>query len=828
VPKRTTDPEGSLPAVREPIDADALGGEKAARGAAFTERRHVRTFDAVMATLTRSLSANPPLSCAELTADLERLLHTLETCGWIEPSPAERKHLRVLAKGETPGSGKPGKEALNGDGPEVAFFAKALRCARGKRAEEFRAGLARLRDDRALLQYFFYSRLGLFRSNFFLSIYGDFTLCHEHPFLPQERMVVGPRFDRSENEKLQRKFRLMAFSTRREHERTLLKQLNEHADLSVVRARTWLDDPLRKRLTPWEAEQGDIVFFSEGAYYFLALERAYRFGLPDESAPSGRRRSGGRLPVERAAAHLRLVRRADTTRRSDIVLDWVEAALYGALADRVMNSGQSVDRAAAMDALRPLHAYVYAEADRRRPGEVRAQPPKGDGSPRRRIRKVPTWYLEFEALQQRVRMVTSLPKWHRISQIADAGAGPESPAAPLLVELVALRGVREGTAARAVELLRRLMPSAEGPDAPSLDKFLAEIRPVIDVDVFHSGDFNAVMFPLSLSSVSRLSSGEGGGIEMSGVAFVSTQVDLLESYAENLPRLNEMRAIFTLLGNHNLQVAMDAELLRSERIRHIESILWYHQQQWAALSEQARWSATGTRLLGETRTRLSGLISEVYPPVARKGLTKVADAVWSGRPVPDRVSRDLRYYAMTRLPEDSASDFVHLGNALREAWHRTEATLRDRGDRIPAFNHAPSKSAPDSPAVEVQVEREALVHLLENLLLNAAEAVRDGGAVRVRVEYVKKMHDQPEVVVDIENDAEVVPDESDESDEHKTTPRWFEPGYSTKEAPRNFGFGLASAWKIATLHGGRIWQDVDPETPVTRMRVALKRERTQR
>jgi signal transduction histidine kinase len=103
----------------------------------------------------------------------------------------------------------------------------------------------------------------------------------------------------------------------------------------------------------------------------------------------------------------------------------------------------------------------------------------------------------------------------------------------------------------------------------------------------------------------------------------------------------------------------------------------------------------------------------------------------------------------------------------------------------------------DGPAITIQGDRILLGRALENLLHNAADAVRQnrGGAIAVT------LRDKPHLSVTIADDG-VGFDPAD-------GPRFFLPFQSNK--PNGFGMGLPLAKKIVLLHGGTIRLESRPE-----------------
>ncbi len=102
-------------------------------------------------------------------------------------------------------------------------------------------------------------------------------------------------------------------------------------------------------------------------------------------------------------------------------------------------------------------------------------------------------------------------------------------------------------------------------------------------------------------------------------------------------------------------------------------------------------------------------------------------------------------------------------------------------------------------------DEERLRQVLVNLGLNALEAVREGGAVRVacRIEPPAPEHGgaDPQVAILVDDDGPGVPAESRD--------RIFEPFFTTKA--KGSGLGLSIVHAIVTQHGGRIRVEESPE-----------------
>jgi signal transduction histidine kinase len=83
-----------------------------------------------------------------------------------------------------------------------------------------------------------------------------------------------------------------------------------------------------------------------------------------------------------------------------------------------------------------------------------------------------------------------------------------------------------------------------------------------------------------------------------------------------------------------------------------------------------------------------------------------------------------------------------------------------------------------------------------NLLLNARDAMPDGGDLRLRLSHDAAAGAAGEVSVEVSDTGHGIPEE--------VLPRVFDPFFTTKGAGRGTGLGLAVCYGIVTAHGGRI------------------------
>ncbi len=104
---------------------------------------------------------------------------------------------------------------------------------------------------------------------------------------------------------------------------------------------------------------------------------------------------------------------------------------------------------------------------------------------------------------------------------------------------------------------------------------------------------------------------------------------------------------------------------------------------------------------------------------------------------------------------------------------------------------------PEEPVV-VRVDGEMIQQALLNLVLNAMQAMKNGGTIEIRLRRERQF-----AVVEVADDGEGIPPE--------VLPRIFELYFTTK--PKGSGIGLAMTYRILQLHGGTL--DVRSNTDVT-------------
>jgi hypothetical protein len=202
-------------------------------------------------------------------------------------------------------------------------------------------------------------------------------------------------------------------------------------------------------------------------------------------------------------------------------------------------------------------------------------------------------------------------------------------------------------------------------------------------------------------------------------------------------------------------------------------------EQMAALGELA------AGLTHEIRNPLAGISSalqlmrseEDEPPTERG---RLIDQMLSEL---ERVSKTLVGLLGLARPQPPQKAAMDLAAVTRDIVRLFEQRLHGRRVRLVV-------ETPD-PLPALEVDRGQITQLLLNLLTNAAQAVKDGGSIEVRL---APFPDGRGVMLSVMDDGEGISADQLE--------RIWEPFYTTKE--KGTGLGLAVCCQIAELHGGTI------------------------
>jgi signal transduction histidine kinase len=189
----------------------------------------------------------------------------------------------------------------------------------------------------------------------------------------------------------------------------------------------------------------------------------------------------------------------------------------------------------------------------------------------------------------------------------------------------------------------------------------------------------------------------------------------------------------------------------------------------ASLSHDIRNALTSIRvdlqLLEE-----QGPEDDAAPEIQRRALEKVT--------LLNRTVNDALALARSGRVE---KEILDLRTILESAAEAATPEFEERGAKLQSASHP-------SP-IEVSGDRGALEQLFLNLLLNAAQALDEGGSASLEVSTENEV-----AVVSIRDTGRGIPEDLHE--------RVFEPFFSTR--PGGTGLGLAIALRIAQAHGGRV------------------------
>jgi signal transduction histidine kinase len=169
-----------------------------------------------------------------------------------------------------------------------------------------------------------------------------------------------------------------------------------------------------------------------------------------------------------------------------------------------------------------------------------------------------------------------------------------------------------------------------------------------------------------------------------------------------------------------------------------------------------------------------------------------------------QVLRDMMEFARTRPPERAPLDI----NQIVEASIRLASFDK-------AFQRLQLSVKEDADAPQVFADADQLQQVFLNLLLNARDAMPEGGELRVRTLY-DALSD--EVSIEISDSGTGI------APEHRA--HVFDPFYTTKPAGTGTGLGLAVCYGIVTAHGGHI--EIGPHNgqgTTVRVMLPVQRER---
>ncbi len=181
--------------------------------------------------------------------------------------------------------------------------------------------------------------------------------------------------------------------------------------------------------------------------------------------------------------------------------------------------------------------------------------------------------------------------------------------------------------------------------------------------------------------------------------------------------------------------------------------------------------------LANIATRAQTLLQEETDPEKRRKLAAINAQAFRAH----EMIADLMLFA--RPPQLRPAD-VDVGPLLA----RIADELRGEAD---AANIRFSVPEPEQP-VHIAADSLQLAVVIRALCTNAMQAMTSRGLIELRV--TQPPTGGVEITV-ADNGPGIPPD---------IRPRIFDPFFSGREAGRGLGFGLSKAWRLVTLHGGRI------------------------
>ncbi|MFN9368899.1 MAG: sensor histidine kinase [Planctomycetia bacterium] len=201
--------------------------------------------------------------------------------------------------------------------------------------------------------------------------------------------------------------------------------------------------------------------------------------------------------------------------------------------------------------------------------------------------------------------------------------------------------------------------------------------------------------------------------------------------------------------------------------------------------------------LANIAARAQSLLLEEKDPDRRRRLATIVDQAFRAR---DMIG-GLMLFARPPRPLPAPADVANLVAAVVDGFRGTAAGRRVR------FEYSP----PPTP-VEILIDRGQVEEALRVIVVNAFEAVEDGGRVTIEV------HDRGHAASG--RSVEITVTDDGRGMDAETLRRAFDPFFSGRDAGRGIGLGLPKAWRLLEVNNGRI--TVEPVAGRgTRVRVAI-------
>ncbi|MEO6390385.1 MAG: ATP-binding protein [Pyrinomonadaceae bacterium] len=204
-----------------------------------------------------------------------------------------------------------------------------------------------------------------------------------------------------------------------------------------------------------------------------------------------------------------------------------------------------------------------------------------------------------------------------------------------------------------------------------------------------------------------------------------------------------------------------------------------------------------TEKLAAAGTLAAGVAHEVNNPLASiSSLIQILQA----RPNADDETREMLRLIATQITRITQVTRDMMEFARARPAQRTQQdlqTLVEASIRLASFDKEFHRlrlsTAFDAGVPLVSVDADQFQQVMLNLLLNARDAMSEGGELRISTNYDEVAD---EVVIEVADKGPGI------APEHRT--HIFDPFYTTKSAGQGTGLGLAVCYGIVTAHGGRI------------------------